>query len=91
MTLKSKNPDAPGIAWLKENQESTTLISGLLSIVHPQLYKMAKASMEKLASREDFGELVMYWQSVYNGCQVISNQDTPIHHDNNSQAECMTR
>ncbi len=72
---------------MKENWESTALISGLLSIVHPQLYEMAKASMEKLASREDFGELVMYWQSVYNGCQVISNQDTPIHHDNNSQAE----
>jgi hypothetical protein len=75
VTLKPKNLDTPGIAWLKENQESTASISGLLSIVHPQLYEMAKASMEKLALREDFGELVMYWQSVYNRCQVISNQD----------------
>jgi hypothetical protein len=87
VTLKSKNLDAPGIAWLKENQESTALISGLLSIVHPQLYRMAKTSMEQLASREDFAELVMSWQLVYNGCQVISNRNTLIHQDNNSQAE----
>jgi RNA polymerase subunit RPABC4/transcription elongation factor Spt4 len=87
VTLKPKNPDTPGIAWLKENQESTALISGLLSIVHPQLYKMEKTYMEQLASREDFAELVMSWQSVYNGCQAISNQDTPIHRDNNSQVE----
>jgi hypothetical protein len=79
MTLKPNNPDAPGIAWLWENRELTTLISSLLRVVHPKLYKMAKMSMEKLALQEDFRDLVMFWQSVYNRCQVISNQDTPVH------------
>jgi hypothetical protein len=36
----------------------------------------------KLAEMEEADDLINLWTSLFNGCQVISNRETPIHRDN---------
>lgn len=67
--------------------ETSSLLSALLRVVHPEQYSMAKAAMAELEERDDLHDLIQIWASVFNGCQVISNRETPFHRDNNSKAE----
>lgn len=73
--------------WLWENAETASLLSALLRVIHLEQYLMATSAMDKLEERDDLRELIEIWASVFNGCQIISNQETPFHHDNNSQVE----
>ena len=59
-------------------------MSAMLRITHPELYIMARQAMSDLRKLEHLQDVVMLWHSVFNGCQVISNRETPIHRDNNS-------
>jgi len=70
--------------WLRSNADSAALLSGLLRVIHPNLFGMARAAMVKLAEMEEEDDLINSWTSVFNGCQVISNRETPIHRDNYS-------
>lgn len=47
---------------------------------------MARQAMVKLASMDESDDLVNLWTSIFNGCQVMSNRETPVHRDNNSAA-----
>jgi hypothetical protein len=48
---------------------------------------MARQAMAKLADMEEADDLINLWTSLFNGCQVMSNRETPVHRDNNSCAE----
>jgi len=49
---------------------------------------MARDAMLRLeANGGECADLVGIWSSVFNGCQVLSNRETPIHRDNNSRVE----
>lgn len=45
---------------------------------------MARQAMAKLAAMDDANDLINIWTSIFNGCQVMSNRETPVHRDNNS-------
>lgn len=71
--------------WLLAMTESSLLISALLSVIHPELYTMGKDAMRVLpVSCNDFDVLEL-WCLVFNGAQVISNRETPVHRDNASR------
>lgn len=59
----------------------------MLRITHPELYFMAREAMSSLQTLQNVQDVVMLWHSVFNGCQVISNRETPIHRDNNSHVK----
>lgn len=59
-------------------------MSAMLRITHPSLYAMARESMSAMRKLDHLHDIAMLWTSVFNGCQVISNRETPIHRDNNS-------
>lgn len=59
-------------------------MSAMLRITHPELYAMARESMSALRKLDHLQDVVMLWTSVFSGCQVISNRETPVHRDNNS-------
>lgn len=56
-------------------------------MIHPELFAMSRNAMVKLATMEEADDLVNLWTSVFNGCQVMCNRETPIHRDNSSAAE----
>jgi len=60
------------------------LVNAILRVVHPELYFMARGAMEKLHEEAELTELLEIWASVFNGCQILSNRETPLHRDNNS-------
>jgi hypothetical protein len=86
-TLKSTAKHPYCRDWLKANAESAALLSGLLRVIHPELFQMARQAMRKLEAMDEADDLVNLWTSVFNGCQVLSNRETPLHRDNYSCAE----
>jgi hypothetical protein len=56
--------------WLKSNAESTALLSGLLQVIHPELFQIAHKAMKKLEVMDEADDLVNLWTSVFNGCLV---------------------
>jgi hypothetical protein len=86
-TLKSTSKHNYCRDWLRSNAESAALISGLLRVIHPELFRSARQAMKKLAVMDEADDLVNLWTSVFNGCQVLSNRETPIHRDNYSRSE----
>jgi hypothetical protein len=67
--------------------ESAALLSSVLRVIHPDLYKMARSSMAELLTQENLVEVVHMWMSVFNGVSVICNRETPIHRDHSSSSE----
>jgi len=40
-----------------------------------------------MGSDANLEDVVKLWYSIFNGAQVISNRETPVHRDNNSRSE----
>lgn len=85
--LKNGAEGNGGRKWLIEIAESSALISSAMRVMHPKLYQLGRSSMEKLTERQDLHEVVKIWSSIFNGVQVISNRECPIHRDNSSRHE----
>jgi hypothetical protein len=86
-SLKDSSEHKGGRTWLNEMAESSALMSGALRVMHPNLYLLGRSSIEKLGQRADLKDIVKIWSLVFNGVQVISNRECPIHRDNNSKHE----
>jgi hypothetical protein len=48
---------------------------------------MGLEAMKKMQDLEDLQEALELWTSIFNGVQVISNRETPIHRDFQSRPE----
>lgn len=70
--------------WLSKSQELASMLSGLLGVMHPDLYTMARSAMINMMTTHEDKKLLDNWGSVYNSCQIIKNRETPVHRDNNS-------
>jgi len=70
---------AAGEAWVMEFKEASSLLSAILSIIHPELYKKALKVLIGLGEQDDLLPALRKWASVFNGVQIIGNRDTPIH------------
>jgi hypothetical protein len=73
--------------WVTEFKEASSLLSAIMSIIHPELYKAARTVLIGLGDQEDLLPALQKWASVFNGVQVIGNRDTLIHRDYNSRCE----
>lgn len=62
-------------------------MNSVLSVIHPKLFGAGLTTMNKLGAEAEFREIVSLWHSVFNGVQVLSNRETPLHRDNNTLAE----
>jgi hypothetical protein len=67
--------------------ESSTLLSSILRVIHPDLFFMGLVTMKKMGSKADPPEVLRLWYSLFNGVQIISNRETPVHRDHNSRWE----
>ena len=67
--------------------ESSTLLSSILRVIHPDLFVMGLETMRKMGKEADPGDVLQLWYSVFNGVQIISNRETPVHRDHNSRWE----
>ena len=48
---------------------------------------MGLESMTKMHDIADLAEVLSIWTSIFNGVQVISNRETPVHRDNQTRWE----
>ena len=88
------------LEWLDDTSESFALMGALLSIVHPELYEIGREVLQKVADNpemvkdgEDVLEVMRLWTTPFSGYGLISNCNTPLHRDNNSQGpwyDCLT-
>lgn len=83
-------PDGAAARWLSRMVESSALIGGILSIVHPELYEAGKAAIVHLDQHPQTAdrprrlqELLQMWSAPFHGLSVISNRKTPVHRDTN--------
>jgi hypothetical protein len=82
--------NGPASRWLSLMVESSALIGGILSLVHPDLYEAGKQAMlhldqhPNMADRpERLKQLLQVWSAPFHGLSVISNRRTPVHRDSN--------
>jgi hypothetical protein len=73
--------------WSAQFHESSSLISAILSVIHPKLYSAARQVLIRLGNQSDLRDAAAQWASVFNGVQVIGNRTTPIHRDLKSRSE----
>jgi hypothetical protein len=86
-SLKQANADKGGRDWLKAVAETSLLLSSIVRIMHPKLFEMGLEAIEKLQDMEDLQEVLKLWTSIFNGVQIISNRETPIHRDFQTRPE----
>lgn len=61
------------------------LLSALLAIMHPEQYTMCVECIRRLPDYCIDKDALNAWYSLFNGVQIISNRDTPIHRDNGTE------
>ena len=68
-------------------RQSSVLLSAIIRVIHPNLFDMGMQGMRLMGSDANLEDVVKLWYSIFNGAQVISNRETPVHRDNNSRSE----
>lgn len=80
--------DGAGSAWLADMQECHAIITGILRIMHPDLYKTACEAITKIAQRyPDLKPQLDQWGCPFTAVSVISNRVTPAHRDSKSRKQ----
>ncbi|KAJ3531312.1 hypothetical protein NMY22_g8206 [Coprinellus aureogranulatus] len=87
-SVNLRDPDGGAMDFLEDMERVNCLISGLLAIIHPELYKEQVAVLEELAlgrarhsDREVMMEAFKHWATPFTGFALISNRETPFHRD----------
>jgi RNA polymerase subunit RPABC4/transcription elongation factor Spt4 len=86
-SLKSHQENKGGRRWLSEIPDTLSFLSGVLRVMHPHQYQLGRDAMEQLMEREDLHEVLTLWPCIFNGLQIISNRECPIHRDYNTASE----
>jgi len=80
-TLKEANRHKGGPEFLTAVGESSALLSAIIRVIHPELFEMGMEAMTKIRAETDLVEILKLWCSIFNGVQVISNREAPVHRD----------
>ncbi|KAI6019071.1 hypothetical protein EDC04DRAFT_2902018 [Pisolithus marmoratus] len=85
---KDLNRDA-SLEWLQAMAVPNAMISGVLSIIHPPLYKVGIEGIEKLKTETALNNPIMaralvVWPTAFTNISLISNRPCPLHHDPHS-------
>ena len=75
----------PGKTFLDVGRDAWALVSGVLLVIHPQQYWMAKKVQESMMDRGCCAETLSQWPSVQTAVSVIANRSTPFHRDSKSR------
>lgn len=82
----------PGVQeWLSKMGETHMLISGILRIIHPELYESSRLAICRLAEGEasipgrDFA--LRNWGTVFNAITIVANRYSPMHRDTQSRMQ----
>lgn len=71
-------------------RESGALISAILRVAHPNLYRAGREALRSAAeANANIMNALSYWPTVFHSLQVISNRETPYHRDVSGEAEWM--
>jgi len=83
-----KTADCGGRRWIAIMAETTALLSAILRVMHPDLYRAGRTAIIELSRQsgnvqnpEATAEVLKHWSSVFTACSVISNRVTPFHRD----------
>lgn len=71
--------------WVQDIRELAVIMSAVLSVVQPDLYKLNRESLLRLSQRdEDLYKFITPWAFAFNAVSVISNRSSPAHRDRKS-------
>ena len=73
-------------AWAVAIRESGALLSAILKIAHPGLYRAGRESLIAMSESPAISAALATWPAVFNSVQIISNRETPFHRDNTGEA-----
>ena len=92
--MKRGRKDKGALEWLEEMAWPNALMSAAVAIMHPDMYRAGRDTLIKLGKQEHakndpdgMADVLAKWGAVFNGVNVISNRQTPLHRDNYSSAE----
>lgn len=76
-----------GSEWLDCMLESNAILSAILAVTHPVLYKAGRDTFDRLRRTTEIQpqNVLSRWTSVFNGLSVICNRITPPHRDGSSR------
>lgn len=99
--LKEKAGDA-ALNWCRETKSFSELLGGVLSVIHPELYNIAREAMIKLSSGPESGgpwvpceevprlhDVLSTWGHPWTALSVMVNRSTPFHRDVNGRNSWM--
>ncbi|KAH9014934.1 hypothetical protein EDB84DRAFT_1567921 [Lactarius hengduanensis] len=75
------------MSWLEEISESNAILSAILGVIHPRLYKSGQDTFSCLrrAAEIDRQDVLRDWTSVFSGVSVVFNGNVRAHRDGQSR------
>lgn len=97
-TLKARNPDQGGRAWLEQMILPSAVLSAAMAVMHPDLYAAGREAVVRLyqdlavlhpddPALVEMAEMLRLWPSVFTTTSVMVNRVTPFHRDHNSRVQ----
>ncbi|KAI0071628.1 hypothetical protein K474DRAFT_1606613 [Panus rudis PR-1116 ss-1] len=74
-----------GTEWSTLMREPAALVSGLLRIMHPDQYRMARDMMMRLARFQHLEDPLRRWPAIVTAIAMIANRESPLHRDSGAQ------
>lgn len=73
--------------WLDQISESNTILSAILGVIHPPLYRAGRETLIRLRQSAKIRrqDVLGKWTSVFSGISVICNRISPPHRDSQSR------
>ncbi|KAI0281503.1 hypothetical protein BC826DRAFT_1141459 [Russula brevipes] len=72
--------------WVRSSQDIAAIMSAVLSVVQPELYRLNRECLVRLSQREGLRTFISAWGFAFNAVSVISNRSSPAHRDRKSGA-----
>ncbi|KAH9912667.1 uncharacterized protein B0H18DRAFT_889505 [Fomitopsis serialis] len=87
LSVLLRKADSVGREWLEAMVEPHIIISGMLHVMHPQLYSSGIASLQALRSDPSRAAVVNIWSNPFNALSVMLNRRSRLHQDRMSSKE----
>lgn len=79
---------ALGVGWSTAMSDTSAIVTGLLRIMHPALYRAGCEAMAKLTAQQPhLSKILQRWGTPFTAITIISNRSTPAHRDTRSLKE----
>ncbi|KAH9911264.1 uncharacterized protein B0H18DRAFT_864660, partial [Fomitopsis serialis] len=82
-----RKADSVGREWLEAMVEPHIIISGMLHVMHPQLYSCGIASLQALRGDPSRRVVLDIWSNPFNALSIMLNRRSRLHQDQMSSKE----